>query len=355
MPFGLGRCFWPTVDRPYRKLMAKLGLLIGYHPLPFLLVPLCISLSLVYPFIEGLRDYKKYAVTRAGAIELFTPTDSWSQDQKRRMERYFTDGGYFSDRTVISPTLFILLVSAKDSGTVLRNEIANEYSQLRTSLESLIFLYNNTVYDYKRLCATDTDGIKCQPDPFITIWNLHKNGILRTITYPFVNFSEVSDVKLFSTEFYIGPLFGGVETDSANRILYSKYVRLILNLPRKTFSEELLNTFGKNFVDYVESYRSDVLELSYWAAIKYIDDMQLISRRVIKLLPFLVGILLLFALVSCCMRDCVLSQPWLAICGIISASLGIQCGYAILFLLRVQLIEIAMIVPFLVLCKFFSY
>lgn len=337
--------------------MAKLGMLIGRCPLPFLLLPSCISLCLVYPFLEGLRDYKKFAVTRAGAIELFTPVDSWAQNQKQKMESIFTDGGYFSDRTVISPTLFILLVSAKDGGTVLRDDVANEYSTLRTSLESMIFILNNTVYDYKRLCSVDLDNVKCQPDPFMTLWNLRKNGILRHITYPFVNFSDVtsSNVKLFSTEFYIGPLFGGVKTDSSDKIVDAKFVRLILNIPRNNYSDELLSAFGRTFVNYVESYRSDLIEINYWSSMKYIDDMQLISRRVIKLLPILIGLLLMFALASCCMRDSVLSQPWLAVCGIISASLGIQCGYAILFLLRVQLIEIAMIVPFLVLCKRLTY
>lgn len=66
--------------------MAELGSSVGSRPLTYLILPLLVSSISIYPLIEGFKDYKKFVVSRAGSIELFTPSQSWSQGQKKQME-----------------------------------------------------------------------------------------------------------------------------------------------------------------------------------------------------------------------------------------------------------------------------
>uniref|UniRef100_A0A915LAQ6 SSD domain-containing protein n=1 Tax=Romanomermis culicivorax TaxID=13658 RepID=A0A915LAQ6_ROMCU len=330
------------VDHFYRILMAKLGLLIANHPLIVIMMSIVISSLATYPLLLGFKDYKKFVWTRAASIDLFTPSDSWSKSQKSGMENFFPDGGYFADRTVVSPSLFIVLVSAKSSTNVLRPEIVVEYANLRRKLESIVFLYNNTVYDYRTLCGgqnLDPFSAKCQQDSFILLYNLHKNlpQILPHLTYPYVRLLTSNSTSDFRTEFYIGPLFGGVKVDISrqNEILSAKYARMIFNLPNKIGnktkreSKELLEQFSLKFMQILDEYESKNVSIYYWSATKYVQDMRLISRRIVRCLPYLIILLLIFALISCWMRDPVLSQPYLALCGVVSACLGIECGFTI--------------------------
>lgn len=208
--------------------------------------------------------------------------------------------------------------------------------------------------------VTSTTG-KCQPDAFLTLWTLHRSGLLPAFTYPYVKFetpptsdSDASENMIIPNSMYIGPLFGGVRTDDRGQVQHVKYVRMIFRLPISDESDVgVIDRLGMSFSTYLDQYRSESISISYWVSQKYARDMRLISKRVVRLLPALILLLLTFALVSCCMKDCILSKPWLALGGLVSAGLGLQVGFAALFVIGVDLIEIAMIVPFLVLCKYF--
>ena len=73
----------------------------------------------------------------AGAIELFTPVDSECIEIRDRMKHLFSDGGYFSDRTLLAPNLLILIVEAKNGLSVLDSAVVREYERLRFQLESM--------------------------------------------------------------------------------------------------------------------------------------------------------------------------------------------------------------------------
>ncbi len=168
----------PSGDGRFRELMGKLGSVIGTHPFPFLIFPPLIAAALSYPFVSGIVRHSRVSGEPDRSLKLFTPSNSPSEVSRRRMSEIFPDGGYFTDRSLISPNLLIILVSAKDGGTVFREHIVQQYAELRSTLEQFTEANVDGIsFDYKKLCLLDLFEIHCRKDPFLSIWKTHKGTL----------------------------------------------------------------------------------------------------------------------------------------------------------------------------------
>ncbi len=177
--------------------------------------------------------------------------------------------------------------------------------------------------------------------------------VMPHLTYPMINITVPTRKNFHRRTEYIGNLFGGVSIDARNRLVYAKYVRMIFNFPPayNSTAKHVMKEYADVWARSVQNYHSDVLDLSFWTPYQYLSDMNLMSRRTIRLLPILGVLLLVFCVGSSCMADCVLSKPWLGLAGVFSSGLAVMSGYGLLFLFGTNLVEMAMIVPFLVLGK----
>lgn len=337
------------LTRSYCKLLGSLGHSIGSRPLLFLLLPPLLLGALIYPFIAEVRRYSQSE--GQDDLEMLWPISSRSARDKAAMGRLFPDGP--GDRSLLSPTQFVLLISSKDLGSIWRPEIVVEYNQLLTDLNSINLTENGVNYNYSRLCLVDISTGKCPVDLFLSIWEAQRNGRVRKLSYPILAFyDDNSRGDSPNSLVYIGPLLGGVITDRDGQIRYAKYVRVEWRLSTGGFHDLLLKQFSLKFTKFLAKFQSELINVNYWSAEGFKSDVAKIRSRTLRFSPLLVGVLVLFPISSAFMSSCVTSKPWLALSGVISALMGMTLAFSFLFICKVSMMDLILFIPFLILREY---
>ncbi|KHN80051.1 Patched domain-containing protein 3 [Toxocara canis] len=235
------------------------------------------------------------------------------------MHSIFPDGGYFADRTFLSANLRIVLLEAK-SGNVFEERFIRYYATLRNYLENASVVHKGVVLSYAKQCAQELhSSMHCLPDAFLL-----SSGPLAQfspLTIPHWNISVFN----VSRSLYVGALFGGVRLDRHRKQVKSaRFVKMPFNMPpmlnreaeivfERFWSETILALSPPNFVG-----------VTAWSHGQHEEDMKLIAIRTRRLLPVLAIALVLFCTFSTMGCDRTLGKPILALCGVVSAAIGID-------------------------------
>ncbi|VDK17434.1 unnamed protein product [Anisakis simplex] len=330
------------------------------HPVTFLLIPVCFFSLFLFPFISALQQLFNES-SAIGSTNLYSPDHSPNYAAKQRMGLYFPDGGHFSDRTFLSSNLRVLILESK-YGSVFDERFVTYYAQLRGQLENIsvrfhllwivrrssVFqqiVHNGKTISYAQQCADQThNDLHCLPDAFLMANS--PLGRLFPLTIPYWNISAFKTRQ----SIYVGLLFGGVHVDPKSQHLKAaRFVKMPFNMPplKDQKAEAQFDRYWSETIRTLKPPR--FVGITTWDHGQHETDMKLITIRTRRLLPLLVAALLLFCTVSTMRRERAFRKPLLALGGVVSAGCAIVTSFGMLHTIGIQLIQIALITPFLVL------
>lgn len=155
--------------------------------------------------------------------------------------------------------------------------------------------------------------------------------------------------------FKISHLMGGITVDKNKRISGAKALLLPYALKHSTKDEDdLAEKWELKLVDYLLSFKSPLIETSWWTYETLASESARDREQLIKMLGPCFTVVSLYTVVCCCVRSWVRSRPWLAIGGVINAAMAIISAVGLLLLADFKITSIAYSMPFIVFCKLFA-
>ncbi|VDN55213.1 unnamed protein product [Dracunculus medinensis] len=156
--------------------------------------------------------------------------------------------------------------------------------------------------------------------------------------------------EYFTRSMYMGAIFGDIRVKQGSRkILTAKYVRMIFDFPPLLDMKEN-EIFDQQWCESVlNASLPEGVEISIWSAGQYERDLLLTAIHTKRLLPVLVVVLCAFSVISSMRCDFHLSKSILSLLGLLSAGCAIVSSFGLMYLFGFRLIQIALIIPFLVL------
>ncbi|XP_066298693.1 patched domain-containing protein 3-like [Branchiostoma lanceolatum] len=314
------------IDAAFGRVFYNLGKTVARWPAPFILLPLLASALLGYFGLSTIVINDTYT---------FVPDDGQAlPDGKALVAAGFSPPG---------DAVAELIVQSKDGGDVLfRDDVVQEVLRLHQELTTANTTSGET---FSSLCFRDPATTDCVLSGVLRLMVTAGSGsALRTATnlsYPYYNPNRVD----FNLGTYLGNELGGVElsTDKST-ILSSKALHLVYNVNVTTLGQ-WIDTFRR----VCSGFESDKITVNYLTVRSTDDEMATLPSRISVYIGVAVGLLILFSVLSCLMLDWVLTKPWLAVIGVLSAVLAIVSSIGVVLLAGESFSSLNETIPFLLL------
>ncbi|CAB3402413.1 unnamed protein product [Caenorhabditis bovis] len=354
-----------------RRFAHAFGLYSGVvvrHPLPFLIVPLIITLALSTGLTRHEQAFMK------DELELYTPTDAQARKELQQLDELFhindSDPFYATRRYDIRRAGYIIVTHRDEESDILNPLVMHAAMQLWSIVQSI------TVEDeedhrinYPSICVkfpippefskalhslfapnmTAPDEI-CVSNPLVEIFKLllvsDRSFLNRSIDE--MTLSQISDAIQFDSG-GMTHLLGGVTLDEEKRIAGAKAMLLPYALRHSSENEDwVAEKWEIRLADFLLQYDSPIIRASWWtyetlAAESARDRNQLINM----LFPCFICVSI-YTIACCCVFSWRRSRPWLAIGGVVSAAMAIASGIGALLLLGYGMTSVAYSMPFIV-------
>ncbi|KAI8510152.1 Patched domain-containing protein 3 [Branchiostoma belcheri] len=314
------------IDAASGRVFYNLGKVVARWPAPFVLLPLVAS---------GLLGYFGLSRIVINDAYIFVPDDGQAlPDGEALGEAGFSPSG---------DAVAELIVQAKDGGDVLfRDGVVEEVLRLHGDLTTA----NTTSGDtFSSLCFRDPATTECILSGVLQLMLTAGSGsslrAVTNLTYPYHNPNRVA----FNLGRYFGRELGGVEISEVNNrtVLSSKALHLVYNVQKNL--GQWIDTFRR----ICSEFQSEIITVNYITVTSVDDEVSTIPARVAVYIGVAVGLLILFAVVSCMMLDWVLTKPWLAVVGVLSAVLAIVSSTGSVLLAGETFSSLTTAIPFLLL------
>ncbi|XP_070560683.1 patched domain-containing protein 3-like [Ptychodera flava] len=335
MAFG---CEYDFVESRLGKVFYRYGNFIGRNPIPFLIVPLFVAAALT----AGMAFFKQ----DTDVEYLFTPENSQAMKDRDRAEELFplNDVDEFQPLRQNRQGRFgRLIVTAKDNDNVLRENVFSEILK---------------IHDYVlEINATD-DGKICQFDDLCGKWDgtCNQNALLQLYDY------SASNVESMSLQYpvhrlpqgglvFIGNALGGIEFESDQETVKTATVMNVMYSLRDNSAddERRSKAWELKFLDKMSTYDTEEITIAYFTSQTQELELADSSLNVIPLFSITFTVIITFSILCCIMADWVLSKPWLAQLGVLSAGLAVISALGVGSYIGLPFINVVASMPFLIL------
>ena len=322
------------VQKGLENLFFKYGMLIGRKPLPFLLVPILITML-------SLTGFVRFAFLTDSEY-LYTPKNGEAKDERQFFLDKFPedqDNNFLALRkNTVAGTLHVLIVKSEEGGNVLTKEVVQFAVDIDAEIKKRSITYQGDVLVYDDLCARFNDS--CSPNVFLEILEYNPQHVdVLNITFPFFN------------SIFLGRTLGAVTVDSdgittnAEAISMSYFTKCITD--EEIEKGNLWLTEVKNYI--LEQTNSGKVFL--YTSLSFDEELDSSYRNLIPKFATAFVILLLFCVLSCMAIDWVYSKPWVALGGEAGALMATVTAGGLLLASGLELHVAVGITPFIVLGK----
>ncbi|CAH1265729.1 PTCHD3 [Branchiostoma lanceolatum] len=320
------------LDSKLRGSFFHYGRVLANCPAPFIVLPLVLSAVLGY--FGGSRlilgDDLEY---------LFTPEDGQAKKDGAAMR----DAGFQPTDLTASWSAGRVIVTIKDDSgntSILRSDSVDEILRLNDAICNATNADGETFTD---LCfRTELGCLESNILGLMSNFRLLNTSQDMNITYPYYNpFGELW------SGLYLGDELGGVETARDSRtVLAARAVQLIYHVNATGQRRiSMMTAFHRAVADF----RSDNVLAFFTSGDSLNDEILTLPERVMPYLAVSGGLLIVFAVGSCTMTDCVLTKPWVALVGVMSAGLAVASSVGLVLLCGETFPTHVAMVPFLLL------
>ena len=324
-----------VIPNTLSKLFYTHGKFIARHPLPFIVIPIVISLGMAgcMATLQEQNDDGEY---------LYVPTNAPSLDERKFFEDTFTanDTTHFSSLRLIRVDGFVSIHVQSTTGDSIWND---EAFTAINELNSLVLAHEIEIdgerFTYSDLCAQWLGD--CEYSDILAI--IGNDPVAASdVTFPryrdpsgmtYVLVSDIGDVT-------VDPQTTRV-TD-AGAVLLNYYVRY-QNPTDQARSDVWIDAIRDILLDQ----NNDVIETAFWTSNTFDQELASISESVIPTFTFAYNAIYVFATVSCMMSDWVRSKPWIAAAGLSAAALGIASAMGLMAVVGIPFASVAGSMPFL--------
>lgn len=237
----------------------------------------------------------------------------------------------------------LLLMEAKDGGSILREEIIEEIRNLNEIIENISIIYENRTLKYKDICMRTYNG-KCVENMVLSLAGKVEDIKNKKfpIRFPF-EITESSNIPVFSIV-----NFGGVTTDENNIIEDAKAIRLMYLM---RYDSEELNEISlkweEEFLETVSRVNSPYLNLYKFVGSTFDTEFHRMIELILPYIIMAVPLMLTFAVITSMTKDWVTSKPWIGVSGCLSPALGGFGAFGFLLLCGAEYIDLSLSIFFL--------
>ncbi|XP_078674227.1 patched domain-containing protein 3-like [Branchiostoma floridae x Branchiostoma belcheri] len=312
------------IDAAAGRVYYRWGKTVAKWPAPFILLPLVASGLLGYFGLIGLVLDEEFS---------FVPDNGKTLPAMQELEHV----GFFPSGDAMSE----MIVQAKDGGdTLFGDGVVEEVLRLHRELTTANTASGDT---FAALCFRDPATTECVLSGILQLMITAGSGpALRAmnLTYPYHNPNRVNN----NLGTYFGRDLGGVEvSQDGSTILSSKALHLAYDVQAN------LSQWTVTFRQVCSEFESEKITVDYIILGWHHEETGTLPARVSPYVAAAMGLLILFSVASCMMLDWVLTKPWLAVTGVLSAALSIVSSMGVLPLAGVSFSSLNAAIPFLLL------
>ncbi|XP_078596441.1 patched domain-containing protein 3-like [Branchiostoma floridae x Branchiostoma japonicum] len=320
------------LDSKLRGSFFHYGRVLANCPAPFIVLPLVLSAMLGY--FGGskliLGDDLEY---------LFTPEDG----QAKRDGTAMRDAGFQPTDLTASWSAGRVIVKVKDDWeNILKSDAVDEILRLNDAIRNATNTDGETFTD---LCfRTQLGCLESNILGLMSNFRLLNTSQDMNITYPHYNPFGVGGLW---PDLYLGDELGGVDTAGDSRtVVAARAMQLIYHVNATGQRRiSMMTAFHRAVADF----RSDRVLAFFTSGDSLNDEILTLPERVMPYLAISGGLLIVFAVGSCTMADCVLTKPWVALVGVMSAGLAVVSSVGLVLLCGQTFPTHVAMVPFLLL------
>lgn len=320
------------------SVFEKHGRFVARHPLPFIILPVLVSILLAV----GLINIE----TKDDAEYLYTPRDAQSKNERKVLEKSFPldDTNMFIASRKLSLDGFLQVIfKARGGENILTEQAMDEVIKVdRVIRERLV----------------EVEGVQVNYTDICSMWEGRcvGNDVLSWIKY---NVSGIESLNMTYPRFagtFLGGILGGVETNTADQVKTAETM-LFTYFVRDTTSDDVskAEAWGEELVDFLLNYDMSTLKHMTFTHRSFLSLDQEIAKAADNVLPLFAltyAIIVTFSVCVTLMMDWVRAKPWVALGGVVAAclailsSLGLMAGAGVPFAMTVATM------PFLIIGKY---
>ncbi|XP_023212319.1 patched domain-containing protein 3-like [Centruroides sculpturatus] len=314
-----------------------LGICIANYPSYFITIPIFVSVILA----TGLQKWHE----NNNVKYLLAPENTRHIKEEAVIGKLFPMNLSFNarmERMNREPCLAVVLITAKDKGSILRQHIFQE-----------IFLLDKIIWNitttgiknmkYEDLCARNNK--KCFVNSILSlkekIENTNKGNY--SIKYPL---GREGKYDIHFNSVYLG----GVELDNNNNVMSAKALRLFYYLNddsiyRKRNAEKWLT----RFLDTMESTTTQFITIDRYTSISIDKEFSTVVHRIFPRIPLAIIAILIFSILTCLYNSWIESKPWTGAIALTSGGLALVSSFGLIMYFDVPFIASVGSIPFLIL------
>lgn len=313
------------------------GKFVARHPLPFIIVPIILSIGLVLGFLR--------VKTTSDLEYLYVPTNAPGKVERRKVEDNFLyneDEYYSSIRRTRIGGLVRVLVLEKSRGNMFDDAHIAALLELDEYIKNVTTRYNGKTIAYHQVCAKWKGQCADIENTFLNFMR-DKSVADVDLEYPIhVDQSERLRLSLYMQ-------LGKPDLDSDGYVRYFEALALGYNVQHQ--DEELRDDatmWSRELTKKLLSYKSKYLDVSLETFESIEQELEAAIFEVVPLFTITFMVLGLFAFASLLMKDWVRGKPYIASAGMIAACLGAGSGIGLLILCGTPFTTAVGAVPFLI-------
>ncbi|XP_023234024.1 patched domain-containing protein 3-like isoform X2 [Centruroides sculpturatus] len=323
--------------------LKELGLRVGRNPIYFIVVPLFVSMVLA----TGLHKWHD----ERNMKYLFEPKNTRHVKEEEVIARLFPmnlSSDAHMGRMNREPNIAVVLVSAKDEGSMLRKKVFREIIQLDEIIQNIKTADNFT---YKDLCARNNK--RCFENSILFMQNeveMIENKTY-TIKYPLHEISRY--------EYQLNSLFlGGVQKTPEDYVKSAKVLRLVYYFnDDSSIGRNRVEEWQNLFLDRIESSTFQHITVYRTTSITMEQELFKVLYRLLPQLPISMLAVVIFSMLTCLYNSWIESKPWIGVIALISGGMSLASSFGLVMYFNIPFVVTAGCVPFLIIgknCKLFK-
>lgn len=314
------------VDFGLRKVLWKMSALLVRSPTLLIVIPLVLAaISSV-----GLILRREELSLQMPFTSYFSPSES----SGHVAELHFNSSQPRYDAiNRLSGTDFAVLIETKGDDNILREELIDNYLQLKKRIESIRVRQGDNSFDFASLCRR-TDG-SCEIN---VVEKLLARKIGVQLRYPEIQPADYHNQHQQSgipngTKLFLGTTFGGVEKDPEGNMAGAKSLAMYFKLGTAETEELARRKWQVEFDAVAASAAAGInATVQFWSFATFSSEVIRQFEEIRNCLAGSLAILVVSVLLLHSATSCYTSRPWLGLAGVVAtltsfmSAMGIVVG-----------------------------
>ncbi|XP_067133315.1 patched domain-containing protein 1-like isoform X2 [Centruroides vittatus] len=319
------------------KKFKYLGRYVATNPSYFIVFPVFVSIILA----TGFQKFH----TENGLKLLIGPTNGKFINQEAVIERLFPmdlSSNASLQRMNREACVAIVIITAKDEGSVLRKDLFEEVLQLNTIIKDII-LEDFEKLRYEDICAQNNG--RCFENTILLLEDKIKEmeGGNYSIKYPLS--------KGGSYNFHLNNLFlGGVEVDDDDNVKTAKSVRLFYYLnDGSTYKKFIAEKWLSLFLDTLAEMDFQNISINRYTSLTIEKELNGLIEKIIPRFSIAVVEIFVFSVITCLFNNWIESKPWMGLIVLLSSGMALASSFGVVMYFNQPFVASDGSIPFLIL------